>query len=1126
MRDDRMFELAGRSVPFQRRFLERLGAAAHRLVGATFPANWEDMRPPKVSNCLTEPGRALAWVVAKLASVGEKVRAAITRQTEIEACLMAGRMRDREPLEEFEAVWGRSLWSLDLRFAVGQFHRGFHGNRTELVAFQNGCSSEWVTFLSAHSSFRAQLNVSTAEFDEVVRLYFPPGDDQGAEYLADSLGYRFAGKIPDTPSGFCNVLHFEARHSAIDLHATAVDLLSRRLADDDWRLARAATDLFGVSSDPRVANMASVLSGEPRNAIDNRLCECVDLLARRDYDGCRRRAAEALAESPTWFVWYDLTTVAAARSGDAECPRVFDDGSPAQLVIASLFDWYSARTSRRQSIEELRRLARGLRPTRLGPALREFVAAYDENKTPLGRDSVNPLASPALLPQFALAIADPGRAHSYLAGVKGEFSGRACAGFLEAYHRLLDGDTAVDFDGLPEPERLRYEAAAAYVRKDHQSVVGTLRKLRSLDSASAVAYPELLMCEAEALLDMGELASAATNLAGLFCKDRRLLPPVLLRRVATLLKDKKFAPSQHNVGWPILAAAAYKDDRQQIDLDRVHDFVGDYIEAQGATRASELLAEQQNPPVELLVFLKECCTPDILESSIWFKSVEELLEERLSLCQELMDHFGDNDADLPKEIAALTRQLGILDLTSQIQRSRIFIDTEAILRNIDELTVEHTTSLLTFRALLGNELKRGLKLLGLPNADTGRVRLLVVDESVVFFEKVLERIKGRFLYSPELGLDANLSQRIRHGTLAGELRATFDRLHLSTKMQADDNYEPNTHWVDALHAWDPENAEAINYAFRTFSAGLDAWIRKVREEWVQIRSNEKPDGLFDYAFTQEEVERWVARISPLAEHADVHELVIGALLERTERCLGAVRTAIAGPLRESLEALLDALLAAVERVAARGYMPVANLRNVVTQCKTDLGRQLGKIQEWFYVENRHEQKRFRLRDLVETVEQVLNRINTPCRVSLVEEGDGGSTIPGARFRSLWDLFLILFDNASRHSGIERVPIKLRTNFGVGATSIICSNGMREGSDLTALGHKAEQLNRLSLENQSDLNKLREEGGSGTAKLHKIVRHELGSDHHDYRISIAVSPDSEFQVEIFLGMGLCDANTPH
>lgn len=1118
------YELTGKSVAFQRRFLERLGKTARPLVGTHFPERWDDMRPQKSSSLIFEPGRALAWVTAKLASVEDKVRSAIARQVEIEASFLKGMLPDRLQFEEFESAWGRSLWSMDMRFATGQFRGGFHGNRTELAVFQKGCSSEWVQLLAAHSSFRAQLNVSTVEFNEVARSNF--SFDGAPELWVDYFGYRFAGRVPETQTSFCNVLHFEARHSAIDLYSTAVDLLSRRLADVDRRLSRAATELLGVSRDPRVANVVTILSCEPHNIIDDRLCECVDLLSRRDFAKCLRQAVDALVEQPTWFIWYDLASAAAARGRENECPGIFDKGSPGQQVLTGLYDWYSARTSRRQSIEDLRRLARCLRPTRLGPALRDLVAAYDENKAPLGRDCVSPLGSPALLPQFALSVADKPRARAYLACIHEAVRGRAASGAVESYYRLQEaGTVATDFADLPELEWLRYEAAAAHARRDLQSVAATLRRLRGLDPSSPISHPELLVFEAEALLEMGELTSAATNLAGLYCKDRRLLPPVLLRRVAELLKAERFAPDPRNVGWPILAAAAYKDDRQQIGLDRVHDFVGDYIEAQGATKPSDLLRDRQDLPPELLVFLKECCTPEILESSIWFSSIEELLEERLGLCQELMDHFGETDDDLPQEVASLTRQMRILELTSQIHRSRIFIDTDAILRNIDELTVEHTTSLLTIRALFGNELKRGLKLLGLPNTETGRVRLVVVDEGVAFFEKVLERIKVRFLYSPELGLDANLSQRVRHGHLAGELRPTFDRLHLSTKMQADNNYEPNTYWLEALGAWDAADAEveAINYAFRSFSMNLDDCLRKVREEWVQIRSDSKPDGLFDYTFTQEEIDQWFGRISPLAEHKEVHELIIGSLLERTEQCLARVRAAIGGRLRGTLEIFLDSLLSSVESAAGSRNPAVANLRNVITQCKTELVRQLGKIQEWFYVENRHEQKSFRLHELVATVEQVLNRINTPCTVSLTEEGGDGGTIPGARFRSLWDLFLILFNNASRHSGIDRVPIKLRTNFSDGKTNIVCSNAMRDGSDLSTLARKAEQLNRLSLENQSDLIKLREEGGSGTAKLHKIVRHELGSDRHEYRISFAV-PSSEFQVSIFLGRSLCDENT--
>jgi len=100
-------------------------------------------------------------------------------------------------------------------------------------------------------------------------------------------------------------------------------------------------------------------------------------------------------------------------------------------------------------------------------------------------------------------------------------------------------------------------------------------------------------------------------------------------------------------------------DRAQISLDRVHDFVGDYIESQGATRPTEMMKDKESLPIGLIVFLTECCTPDILGSSMWYSSREDLLKERLSLCEQLVDRFQFREPELQQEIAALTRQLPV-----------------------------------------------------------------------------------------------------------------------------------------------------------------------------------------------------------------------------------------------------------------------------------------------------------------------------------------------------------------------------------------------------------------------------------------------------------------------------------
>ncbi|VTS06146.1 hypothetical protein [Tuwongella immobilis] len=1126
--NERLIELAEKSVPFQRRLLEQIKFASTSLVGNPFPKTWEAMRAPRLENVLGTPDLAIPWSIAKITANRDRLNPALQLRRKMEHVLIEGRPAECEDLiEEFEKGWGCSLWSLDLRFVAAQFARGFHGNRTVLNYFADSCSNEWIHLLAQNSSFRALLNISTREYLETVGVMIPQlGSDELSSYVLDYVKYRLNDDIPSTETGIANVLHFESRHAMIDLYDTAVKILSRTLRGTSGRNVRdAVRHLARDISGDRLAGLAAVaterIEGECHEG--RALYDCLERLSQGDYAGCLASGLGELRQDPTELIWFDLVATAAVGCRSV-CPLVFPVEAPGQLVLSGLYDWYSARTFRRQSIEELRRLSRALRPTHLGAALAEFVALFDQQQSALGRDCIGLLACSWPIPQFAYGYVNADRARGYLNRLN-ETIGRTAGGEVVAnYHRLLDDPKGEAMYDLPEPEVLRFRAAAFHSHGQWQEVADSLRRLREIAPEYSRARPELLVCEAEALLGMRELDRAATVLGELFCEDRKLLPPLLLRRMAVILKDEKFRPSATNIAWPILAAAAQKDDRAQISLDRVHDFVGDYIESQGATKPTELTKYEDSLPIELIVFLAECCTPDILESSMWYRSREELLKDRLSLCEQLIGRFQFREPELQREIAALTRQLAILDLTSEIQRSRIFIDTDAILKNLDEATWSQTNSLLTVRALRSNELQRGLKLLRIPNPEGGKVTVVVVDEGKAFFETVFEKIKQQFLYSPELGLDANLSQRVRHGTLAGELRAIFDRLHLSTKTQSDGSYEPNRHWYESLGVvWNAWLAEKVNASFRAFSEGIDEQIRMVREDWIQIRSDAKPVGLFEYGFTDDEIDRLLRSISPLAEHADVHDLIVSSLLERTESCLSQVRSAIMTKLAPAIEQLLNQLVIDVDDAVGSGVTSVVSLRNVVTQCKTEFGRQLEKIQGWFYVDNRHEQKPFHFPALVGGVEEVLNRINSPCTVALLKASGSDVPIQGAYFRPLWDLLVILFDNASRHSGVDAVSIHLTAEFRADSTQIRCLNEMRENSDIGQLRAKAEQLNLLSLTNQSDLNKLREEGGSGTAKLHKIVRHELGRDRHDYRITFGVTAVNEFEVLITLQMGLTNAH---
>ena len=105
----------------------------------------------------------------------------------------------------------------------------------------------------------------------------------------------------------------------------------------------------------------------------------------------------------------------AAHLTAGECPSVLPADSPAQQLLASLYAWHSGSRQRRESVEHLRRLARALYLTRLGPALKGFVDLVDKESPAHGHGCLHPFCAPCPLPQHALALPGADRALDYRA---------------------------------------------------------------------------------------------------------------------------------------------------------------------------------------------------------------------------------------------------------------------------------------------------------------------------------------------------------------------------------------------------------------------------------------------------------------------------------------------------------------------------------------------------------------------------------------------------------------------------------------------------------------------------------------------------------------------------------------
>ncbi len=362
----------------------------------------------------------------------------------------------------------------------------------------------------------------------------------------------------------------------------------------------------------------------------------------------------------------------------------------------------------------------------------------------------------------------------------------------------------------------------------------------------------------------------------LYATNPNAVPPAQLKRFQSIITDDEREVAQDNICWAIIAEALRRNEDVSINLDRVHDFVSDYIESQGFQLPTELLRESLETLDHVkFAFFRDCCRPEIMESSIWIENQQELFKERLELCEKIRDHVGQPPG-IEGEIGLLMRKLAVIDITQRIERSKIFVDCEKIGERVPDSLRDTIRRLLTIVALKSNEVQQGLKLLGMPDRDGGKVLVVSVNSGFELFRNVFDTLKDQYLFSPELGLDANLSQSIRHGPIISGIRTIFDKSKFVTRKNSDGAYADNEHWVSTFTEAAPEQKEIQGHSRNS----LKTWIVSfntyavMRFRFAQTIASR---GSFNFEFCDEELQEVLNRVEPFHDVEDVVNVVLLAL---------------------------------------------------------------------------------------------------------------------------------------------------------------------------------------------------------------------------------------------------------
>ncbi len=397
----------------------KLGMAANGLVKIHPIPDWASWRRVSKEPNVEILDKRLRWELARLQKNAEGLNEQLAVRAKIEDHIVNESLDlAHSELKNFETVHGVSLWALSTKFRLAQIENGSDFNRTELMRFMEADPKKkrrwWSKFLAQMFSNQADELLTTHDYNESVS-YLRANDKELGDYSLNYLRFRLLSELPISDKAAIDILHYESRHSLLDVYDTLTVILAgqidRSLPTD---IVEGLAGLAKLIKDPSIALIASAYSPSSTSLGEYPyFLSAYDSAFSGDYTESFCTSIRLIESHPRYFGAYQLVAMCMA-STRSELPVEYKFSITQRKLIEALRDWYSSESDRKQALEQLRRLARLFAGTIMGWSLHAFIESYDGSFSSLCSDRPFLLAAPTQLPQHALRLSERKRSTAFL----------------------------------------------------------------------------------------------------------------------------------------------------------------------------------------------------------------------------------------------------------------------------------------------------------------------------------------------------------------------------------------------------------------------------------------------------------------------------------------------------------------------------------------------------------------------------------------------------------------------------------------------------------------------------------------------------------------------------------------
>ena len=993
-------------------------------------------------------------------------------------------------LEEIREKLGVSLWYYESMSLLFEYEGKSKEGLSYISDILHECSTNNNYLLSLVYNLyeRCHKRVSPFKYDEVLNALYKRNRTELHKDYYQYVLYRLNYYNQYQNTDLTLPIMFESLSALVDRYLMAVSVIKSALirTPDDKIILSKGCYLFGKTKDRALIPVMALANRKIDSYVNENFMKMLDSYYSGNYSQCNDESVKLIVSEPTCCfdacVFYVRSLIYLQRPFSIPFSKCFN--APVNVLCGMIYNVLTFKNAH-ENLYSLYQFNKNIYSFQIASAVDNFYKIESNEK-------VN-----AYQKLMGITYFDPLFSRMW--------EGDEASSYIEKHENFIESSLAcqvwkkrinhekVDIQSLPlhivEPINVehyykegKYEMAFNHAMNLYQSAVDYV-------PIRQTAVARMVDC----LFQDGKVQKAIDAYVDYYVKDIASVAKVDTFSIIKHLQDNLYEGIRRNVNLLIFVALACRDsvDKSFVLLE--------LCEINNVKYPSELIealpvCEYGKEKLELLFSLLN--DDEILKHYSIIDSFKDRLFERKKILQYAINLSIDKKEIFQEQLKKVEDALLVYNLSKNMDESKIYANEEAIIN----YKLSEIDGLYSRYRMLVDTIIQQRKNIFVVNFDdsiffdnehgyeeNNTTQIAVKNNGLYdIFNSLYSEICQQFLYS-DYGLVAYLSTRVRHGELESMLRPEMAQRNLILQIR-DEMYVDDSFWSTTYNLNHSE-CTIVNNALIKFSTEFDNAITFLIKQKLQIYdSKEKTEGLFKYDVEEKEAAIKAMEIGlDLVLNNDSKEHFIQSvftwLWEKTEASLKSIRQYIDQDFAEKIFSSISLLENTIKDNLPDGLARDGMLSQIRSATEA-ISLKIQKVSKWFYVSHP------KLEDVDFKVisHQVYNAVKYSYTNS---KTDDQLCIRGETFKikSVYvmhyaDILRNVISNMFNHSVDAQDGKRHFVLDVVIGLDKVCFNFINDTSQ------DMDELNSIIQHKLSDVTSALGEGGSGIAKVKKILKSDL------------------------------------